>query len=272
MTTFQLRRADLFAAIAVALTAIFLTQREITIIPLRAIIAVFLVLVLPGHTLIASVFPNRNFAIGERIWLTLAASLTLTALGGLVLHATAGLRDKTWAIYLGSLVIILSLIAFFRERNASATTPNPRTTTRLSLVDSLLLTTALLITLGALVIANIPTAINPTQTYTSLWITPNQTDTNNLTVQLGLRSQEAEKKAYRLQLKSAGYIFHHISSVELEPGAEWSSEPIAMPNNLGEQNAIEVELFRLDTPEKVYRSVAFYPNSIKLLKTPETQK
>src|SRR5699024_11169101 len=88
---------------------------------LRALVALPLVLFAPGYAIVAAAFPASRLGTAERLLFSLGASLAVVALAGLLLHwAALGLRPAAWALVLGNLTLVSSLIALLRRRSQPA--------------------------------------------------------------------------------------------------------------------------------------------------------
>src|SRR3954466_6745140 len=82
----------------------------------RAIVALPLVLFVPGYALVAAAFPSGRLGMIERLLFSLGASLAGGAMTGLLLYWTAlGLPPAAWAVALGNLTLVASLIALVRR-------------------------------------------------------------------------------------------------------------------------------------------------------------
>src|SRR3989442_14452354 len=81
------------------------------------ILALPLVLLLPGYTLTEALFPKRPFGAAQRLTLSLGLSLAITILSGFVLNLLPqGLGPLSWAGFLGLLIGSFSLVAVYRRR------------------------------------------------------------------------------------------------------------------------------------------------------------
>lgn len=96
---------------------IFIPGTEIPISYLRYIFSFVLVAFLPGYCLTEAIFPRKiSLDIIERIVFSIGLSFAMTALVGLFLSfSSLGLTLRTALPTLGSIVIILALIAIVRK-------------------------------------------------------------------------------------------------------------------------------------------------------------
>src|SRR4051794_2033534 len=107
---------DLMICSALAVVAMLLALLTPEIGPARALIGLPLVVFAPGYAIIAAAFPSDRLGMTERLLFSLGVSLAVAALAGLLLHWTAlGLRPAAWAVALGNLTLVASLIALVRR-------------------------------------------------------------------------------------------------------------------------------------------------------------
>src|SRR5689334_8130820 len=112
---------DLALACALALAALVLIVLGVSSPALRLLLGLPLVLLLPGYTLTAALFPDRALGGADRALFTLSLSLSTAILCGFVLNRTAwGLRPESWAVILSTVVLGSSMIAFARRHLSSA--------------------------------------------------------------------------------------------------------------------------------------------------------
>jgi len=84
----------------------------------RTVLGLFLVLFLPGYSLIAALFPKQGDLDGvERLALSFGLSIAVTPLIGLTLNYTSyGIRLEPILLSLSSLTILLVVVAYLRRR------------------------------------------------------------------------------------------------------------------------------------------------------------
>jgi uncharacterized membrane protein len=246
---------DLLAVMGLAVVAVAIVLLPASLGPVRSILAVPLVLVLPGYALQAMVFPTRGVGIVARAVFTLGLSLAVAAVGGFVLNWTpAGLRSGPWALWLGAVTLGAALVAL-RRRGPDVARPvwpaiglQPR--------QWLLGGLAVVLVVAAYVIASVGAA-QPTTTFTQLWILPDGGATN--AVRLGVRSAEASPLTYRLQLKVDGQVVREWPAIRLAPREQWTTEA-PLPAGVANPGPIEAVLYRADGGAQPYRHVALWPD------------
>ncbi len=97
---------------------IFIVTPKLNETFIRTILGLFLILFIPGYSLIAALFPKKDDLEGiERAALSFGLSIAVTPLIGLVLNFTAwGIRLTPILISLSIFTFIMVLIAFIRRR------------------------------------------------------------------------------------------------------------------------------------------------------------
>ena len=103
------------------LTVIFVVTPKLNDTVIRTILGIFLILFIPGYSLIAALFPKKDDLDGiERVALSFGLSIAITPLIGLVLNYTPfGIKLTPILISLSAFTIIMVVIAYFRRRKVS---------------------------------------------------------------------------------------------------------------------------------------------------------
>jgi hypothetical protein len=222
------------------------------------LIAVPLVLVLPGYAIVAACFPRQSIGGAERLLASLALSLTLTTLGGVVLHwAGVGLRASYWALLLGGVTALAALVALWRvaqTRRVSGQHRDVAARSRLAstargpwLQQAALLGLAVLLAGGALGLARQDAQEHQGAPFTQLWLLP--TISPGL-VAAGVLNAEQAPQRYKIELRAGDVFFERWPSVALAPGQRWE-ELLHVPPGY----PVEMQIFLYDQPEVVYRRV-----------------
>jgi uncharacterized membrane protein len=237
----------------------------------RALLAVPLVLIVPGYAITAALFPHANLGFAERLLFALGASLATVILGALLLNLLPwGLQPSTWAALLVGTTLVAMLIAWVRTRPAESHEPvrtsgraiSPRVrpqnlSSGFNFSQPLLLLLAVLVVGAALELAHAPAPVQGYQGYTLLWMLPGEAS-QPTTVRLGIRSKEFLPTSYKLQVTVNGQVIHEWPSLALKPNMQWQAQ-LQLPAAQLEQAPVEAKLYRLDQPEKVYRQVVLRP-------------
>ncbi len=218
------------------------------------VLVVPLVVVLPGFALTAALFRQSLLTTAEQVLLSLGLSLVMAVLSGFVLDWTPwGLGTVSWLILLGSITLIAGGVAFFRP-GTKRLLPASRTGlqfNRSSLRPLILFSLAALIVIAALVVTRNSALNQSTPGFTQLWLLPGNTANQ---VRLGFNNEEATTVTYRVQVRVANNIVREWSALTLKPSEKWETTLETLPGQSGGQ-AMEALLYRVDTPDKIYRRV-----------------
>ncbi len=250
---------DLVLCSALAAVAMTLALLAPDIGPVRALVALPLVLFVPGYALVAAAFPAGRLGTIERLLFSLGASLAVAALAGLLLHwTTLGLRPAAWAVALGNITLVASLIALVRRWRQPVGDPVQRAA-GLTLAQGGLLGLAMLLVAGAVLIARDGAIQQRAAGFTQLWVLPDsaaQVDS----VRLGVSNREPGEIGYRLLVTASGTIIGSWPRITLGPDEQWEAT-VALPTAQPAAATVEVLLYRLDAPETAYRRVLFRRDS-----------
>jgi uncharacterized membrane protein len=103
---------------ATAISVFTIHEKAVPYIYIRYILGSIFVLLLPGYSLIKTLFPTKEIDNIERTALSIGMSLALVPLVGLLLNYTPwGIRLTPVTLSLLSLTIILTIIGLLREHN-----------------------------------------------------------------------------------------------------------------------------------------------------------
>jgi uncharacterized membrane protein len=250
---------DLVICSALAAVAMTLALLAPEFGPLRALVALPMVLFAPGYALVAAAFPASRLGTTERLLFSLGTSLAVAALAGLLLHWTAlGLRPAAWAVALGNITLVASLFALVRRWRQPASVTAHRGA-GLSLSQGGLLGLALLLVVGALLIARDGAIQQRATGFTQLWVLPDSAAQQD-SVRLGVSNRELGKVGYRLLVTSSGTIIGSWPQITLGPNEQWEAT-VALPTAQPASTTVEALLYRLDAPEIAYRRVLFRRDS-----------
>jgi uncharacterized membrane protein len=122
------RPLDLILVASLAVVTMVATLAGVNQPVARALLALPLVLVLPGYALVAAAFPEAGRSLAERLLYGVGLSLAVAALGGFALNLTPwGLRAEAWATLLGGIALAACAIAWARRRRGDAAPELPTT-------------------------------------------------------------------------------------------------------------------------------------------------
>ncbi len=207
---------DLWICLVAALGALAAVVTEAS--PLvRAVLAVPLVLFLPGYAVVHALFPSPVIPAVERLLMSIGSSIGLTILISLLLTAIGpGLTPTTWAAALAVATITGTVVAWQRRLQHGVVGPGvafatmPRIGAVMVLIAGFLIADVLL---GNHLIARDQQTASPTQ----LWMVPVDDQAND--ARLGMRAGE-EGGSFRIELSAAGSVLQEFK-ISLRPEQTW---------------------------------------------------
>ena len=255
------RSIDIFVVIAVTLVAITLvfTVRSDNV-PVR-ILALPLVLVLPGYALTSALFVGQAFGIIERLVFSLGISLVIVISGGLLLDVTPfGLGSDSWAVLLGGITLAASIVTLVRRRRQNVSAPHWWGSKGIGLTfrQGLLLGMAAAIVCAAIAVSIIGAERQSYPGFTQLWILPVSGATRKDTVLLGVRNMEKAAMEYHLRVKVDGKLVKRWPAIDLKPGEKWEAALVILPAKHVGSTEVEAVLYRADDPTTIYRHVVLW--------------
>jgi uncharacterized membrane protein len=221
----------------------------------KVILGILFVLLLPGYSLTVMVFSANTLGEPERVVFSLGLSLAVVAIGGLVLNLTPlGLQPLSWAVLLGSISLGASGLALRRQRRSTVEEAEAIPSKfKINLKQFVLFGLAALVTVGAIWVAGAGESHYKYPGFTQLWILP-ANDVSRNAFRLGVSSHEPAVVKYRLQVKVGENIILEWGSIELEAGDSWETME-TIPAELADTGKVEAILYRLESPNEVYRRV-----------------
>jgi len=112
-------------SITTTISVFTIPEKAIPYVYIRYVLGSVFVLLLPGYSLIKTLFPTREIDNIERTALSIGMSLALVPLVGLLLNYTPwGIRLTPVTLSLLSLTIILTITGLLREHNEKTRNPN----------------------------------------------------------------------------------------------------------------------------------------------------
>ena len=241
---------DLLLSIAVTLVALLSASLGLTSPILRTLLALPLVFVLPGYSLVALLLPHYSDQ-ALRLMIAVALSISVTGVLGLLLNFTPwGLNPQTWLYGLSGITLIASILALIRRDG----TPSVHPRTRLSIVQAALFGLAAVLVVFALIVARDGAARQVYPGFTQLWLVPAD-DSTQVSVQLGVRNEEAQPMTYRLVVYLDEAEAQVWDAIELTPDEQWEVR-FALPPGQNGGSVVHARLYRVNQPDEVYRSVS----------------
>jgi len=212
----------------------------------RAVAGIPLALFLPGFAVTAAVFARHRLDWVTVLVLSIAFSLVVVILGGLLLNALPpGLTESSWtALMVLATVGAAGFAASRVERDSGP--PERRGLPRLTRVEMGLLGLTIVLISAAAVLARTPLPAAGVRGYTTLSIVPRATSAG--TVTLGVQSSEKQPTTYRLKVLENADRVRLDRRLTLAPGQRWL-RPISVDRSA---RRLDAQLFR---GGKVYRRV-----------------
>jgi uncharacterized membrane protein len=226
-------------------------------IPLAGVSLLFaapLALLLPGYAIVAAAFARRPLEAPQVLLLSMALSLCVLALGGLLLnYLPGGIRDLSWA----ALLILITLggcrAAALRRTRQSSRIGRPRL--RMRRRDAALLLGGVAAAGAAIVLSASSFPAEHAVGYTQLWIVP-APGSGEARAQVGVKSDEQRPVDYDLRVKIGEEQPEVVRrSFVLRPGEERvvNVGPASAPP--GARVPVTAALLRHNRPFSVYRRV-----------------
>jgi uncharacterized membrane protein len=242
---------DLILIALWTITAVFVGLIGIENTIIRLVFTLPLVFFFPGYAIVSALYSRRRLSDTARFLFSSALSISITALGGLVLHfASVKLTPDSWLLLLSFVTLAATVLAF--ARRGRRTVP-VGFSVGLGLSQLLLLGLALVFFVVALGIAREGALQQDIPHFTQLWILPPQ-DEAQPAIEVGIRNQESRTVSYRLVANYGADVLGVWEQIELAAGEQWLTS-IAVPPVLNSNEPIVANLYRLEEPDEVYRSV-----------------
>jgi uncharacterized membrane protein len=224
----------------------------------RVALTMPLIFVFPGYSVIVALFPECDLDGAARLLIVVTFSLALTACGGLLLHFTgAGLASGSWTLFLTSIVLSASAVAFVRRaRRPAATGPSRRLNIRAG--QAALVGVGLILTVVTLGVAREGVLGREQAGFTQLWAVPLPTPPDVMQIiQIGIRNEEGVPVRYRLVVFEGNAVVVAWNEINMMSGESWQTI-YTLPKGFVTSDKLEIELYRLDEPETVYRRVSTF--------------
>jgi uncharacterized membrane protein len=225
---------------------------------LRASAAIPLVLFLPGYSVLRATIRAGRLDLQTLVF-SIALSVAIDILGGLVLNAFDALSMYGWALWLCAVTV--GACALSPLGVSPSVTISPRTTSLgLRPAQWAMCAAAVLIGTGAIGLARSGAANQHEYAFTEFWMVPNAASGGNVAT-VGISNQEKVATTYEIALFANGANVSRRSGIALQPGETWS-DVIPLNGQLGRADRVEAWLFKADAPENVYRKV-WLSNAVK---------
>jgi uncharacterized membrane protein len=237
---------------------------------LRIVLGVIFLLIFPGYTMLAALFPNKNSITGiERAGLTPVLSFALVSLAGLVLNYTPwGVQLIPVYTVMAILIILTSGIAFLRRKSLPKDERFKlkmnfrflllRDTSKLEKVFSIGMAIALVVAVYLLV--RLVTQPVTGQAFTEFYVVSPKTVLENnphvlrigdkLDITLAINNHENVSTSYNLMVVLDGEQSQSIGPIMLTDEEIWTEQITISPNRIGENQEVQLQLFKDEEPEK----------------------
>src|SRR5439155_15277365 len=169
-SSMRLRNLDLIVTMVIVAMNIGWALLPWHIPVIGIILALLLVFVLPGYMLTELVFQKRSLDVSHRLIFSLGLSLAIDILGGLILNLLpAGLHEISWAVLLGLLTVVFSLLVAYLRRGAAMNGARPLRF-RFSIYGFILFGLATVIAVLSILYAALGAIQQPHTGFTQLWM------------------------------------------------------------------------------------------------------
>jgi uncharacterized membrane protein len=221
---------------------------------LQAFLAFLLVAVLPGYAISKALFVTSRPLPAEMLVFTPALSLAATALSAFSLHAFGQqLAAGNLAVLLAATTTAGLLAAYFRRSRTGVLRRYPAFI-HFSPLQVVLLGSAAILAVTAVVIASDAAATRPAEPFTQLWILPPEVGSGG-SFRVGAANHEGQAAVYDIQVLADGREITIFSSVVVEDGGTY--ETLLDAGEIGPFDRLEVFLYHSNSPDQVYRQVSW---------------
>jgi uncharacterized membrane protein len=234
----------------------------------RVILGIVFLLIFPGYTMMAALFPNKNSLTGiERAALTIVLSLALVSLTGLILNYTLwGIRLTPIYIAASIIIVLTSGIALLRRyKLPEAERFSPRINIKIpkrsntSKFDTILSICLAIIVIGAISTLTYVIAQPKTQeAFTDFYILglggkmedyPQELTLGEQTsVKLGIENHELKDTTYNIEVTYDGIETQSIGPLSLTNEEKWSDEVPLTPPRAKDNLKVEFLLYKGEDP------------------------
>jgi uncharacterized membrane protein len=231
---------------------------------LRIILGIVFLLIFPGYTMIAAIFPNKNSITGiQRAGFTIISSVALVSLVGLVLNFTPwGIRLTPIYITTSIIIVLGSGIALFRRSGLPVAErfSIPLTVRMPKWGKSNKFDRAISICLAIVVIGAVTTLgyviVQPKaqEAFTDFYILgpggkmedypQGVTLGEQMVVTVGIENHENQDTNYNIKVTLDGVEMQSMSPVSLSNEGKWSSDVTLTPTNVGDNQKVEFFLYK----------------------------
>lgn len=249
---------------------------------LRIIFGIPFLLLFPGYTLLAALFPQKEMISGiERVVLSFGLSIAIVPLIGFIINYTP------WGITLGpimysvaSFILICSVVAWLRQRKLLE---DERLTVDIivsmsgwgeGIRDRMLTLTLVIVSLGLLIATcYFIAAPKIEETFTEFYLLGQQGETTNYptelkvgdmgTIFVGITNHEGSEVSYRLEVVINGNKSYELGPMVLADEENLDTKVIFIPDVIGENQKVEFFLYKNDEVELALGSLYIWVDVVE---------
>lgn len=223
------------------------------------LLAVPLCLIVPGYLASLAALPRGRLLPAERTMYTLALSISIVILCGLLLDVTTGITTAGWAVTIAASTVVAALIAIARNPPIVAMPLHMRSGVGTGSIATLAV--AVLVTGGAVAVAGVGAKRDERRTaFAQVSLIPPHESQAAPKVLLRNVSQRAQ--GYLIRVTGAGPPLRwHVT---LEPHGRWTSPALPLVT-ARRAPAASVSVYRVGGGSGVYRQLSYPPGNASSL-------
>ena len=235
---------DLNVVIVLAAVAAAASALPHEFVVLRLVLALPLVLLLPGYALARALLKLNEVRGTELFVVAMGLSIATTIFAALAMQALdIRLEETPWTIANAGVTVIAALAGMRLGHAATLRLPRAQVP---HLREMLALTVAVALIAGAAVLGFRPlNAPKGTQGASSVWALPTQPASG--TTNFGVINDETQTRRYTVELVVAGKVRRTYGPIQLQPGGQWSTSAVVG----GGTPVTEVLLHYASTPKRL---------------------
>jgi uncharacterized membrane protein len=263
-------------------TLVFILTPKLDDTSIKTILGLFLILLLPGYSLIAALYPKKDdLDVIERVGLSFGLSIVITALIGLALRYTQwGTKLTPILILLSVFTVIMAIIGYIRRKrvpegdkfyvNFSGFLSSIKHMFKVESKTSKIISIILLLSIILAVSTTAYILINPKQgeTFTEFYILgpggqasgypSNITVGQNSSVIIGIVNHEQKTVNYNLVISSNVEVMSDMN-ITLTPGNK-TEIPYTFSESTAGLKKVDFSLYKLPDNTNIYRSLHLIVN------------
>ena len=228
------RSLDLIIIMSLTVCSFLLIMLLPQVRPWLAVLALPLVLIFPGYSLLVACFPRKALSGIERLLFSLGLSVVCVILCGLLLNTfPIGLQTHSWVTILSIVTLVCCLISFWLRRGAIKE-GIMRRRRRVFLLRPLLLFILAAVVLASAVGLSYASAIQQEegQPVTQLWLLPDGQAGNQQRVRLGVATINVSDGHFSLQVRVDNLLVRTWPHLSLGSSQHWETTVLlSLPKN-----------------------------------------